>query len=61
MAYCVKNKFEKYQVAPATEKSASTWDNSELYKTSYLCQSLKNVRHILDLFHLILITAHCYE
>lgn len=43
MSYCLKNKFEKYQVAPQTEKSAGVWDNGELYKTSYLCQSLKNV------------------
>lgn len=47
MSYCVENKFEKYKVAPATEKSAATWDNSELYKTSYLCQSLKNVSNKL--------------
>lgn len=43
MAYCVDNKFAKYKVTPSTESSAHTWDNAELYKTSYLQQSAKNV------------------
>ena len=43
MAYCVNNKFAKYQVTPSTERSAHTWDNAKLYKTSYLQQSAKNV------------------
>mgnify|MGYP003291750908 CR=1 FL=1 len=43
MSYCVKDKFEQFKIPPQTERSSSTWDNSELYKTSYLCQSLKNV------------------
>lgn len=44
MSFSVVNKFEKYKVPQATENSARVWDNGELYKTSYLCQSLKNVK-----------------
>lgn len=43
MCYSVINKFEKYKVPPQTEKSAHTWDNAELYKTSYFQQNAKNV------------------
>ena len=51
MSYCVDNKFAKYQVTPATERSAHTWDNAELYKTSYLQQSAKNVYNNMIYFH----------
>ena len=47
MAYCVDNKFAKYKVTPSTESSVHTWDSAELYKTSYLQQSAKNVFFII--------------
>lgn len=42
MSYTVRDKFAVYKVSPSTEQSARTWDNAELYKTSYFQQSAKN-------------------
>ena len=38
-----RKKFDKYKVTSDTEKSAHTWDDAELYKTSYYQESAKNV------------------
>ena len=51
MSYCIENKFLKYKVADSTEASASVWDGAEAYKTSYLCQSLKNVKKIIRIIN----------
>jgi hypothetical protein len=42
MSYTVRDKFAVYKVSPSTEQSARTWDNAELYKTSYFQQSANN-------------------
>ena len=47
MSYSVEDKFAKYKVTPETDLSAHTWDNAELYKTSYLQQSAKNVYYYI--------------
>ena len=43
MSYSVDKKFDRYKVTSETEKSAHTWDDAELYKTSYFQESAKNV------------------
>ena len=47
MCFSVSNKFEKYKVPPQVENSARTWDNAEIYKTTYFQNNAKNVYRIV--------------
>ena len=47
MCFSVSNKFEKYKVPPKVENSARTWDNAEIYKTTYFQNNAKNVYRIV--------------
>ena len=55
MSYSVDKKFDRYKVTSDTEKSAHTWDDAELYKTSYFQESSKNVYILLIFLSLMLL------